>query len=263
MVRKDYLWLNIRDLPYFRGLLRAVEARFYEDLPLPGPVLDIGCGDGHFATVAFDQPLDVGIDPWWDPLQEANRRSAYRLLIQSQGSHIPFPDAYFGSAISNSVLEHIARLEPVLAETRRVLQPGAPFYFCVPNHQFLDSLSVGKILDRLGLRRLGDSYRTFFNRIARHLHCDDPQTWQRRLEQAGFVLSEWWHYYPPAAMQVSEWGHFFGLPALIAHKLTGRWILVPTRWNLGMTYALIKKHYLADPRSQDGVCTFYIAHRMD
>lgn len=38
----DYLWRNISELPYFRGLLRAVEARTYRDIPLPGPVLDLG-----------------------------------------------------------------------------------------------------------------------------------------------------------------------------------------------------------------------------
>ena len=34
-------------------------------------VLDVGCGDGHFASVTFDQPLDVGIDPWAAPLRHA------------------------------------------------------------------------------------------------------------------------------------------------------------------------------------------------
>jgi SAM-dependent methyltransferase len=258
---KDYLWLNIRDLPYFRGLLRAIEARFYQDLDLPGPVLDFGCGDGHFAGIAFDQPLDVGLDPWWSPLQEARARGAYRLLIQAQGSQAPFPDSYFGSAVSNSVLEHIPDLDSVLVETGRVLKPGAPFYFCVPNHQFLSSLSIGRFLDHIGLRGLGNAYRAFFNRIARHHHCDAPEIWIDRLERCGFSIERWWHYYPPQAMQVSEWGHYLGLPALLAHKLTGRWIIAPARWNLGFTYRMIQKHYAANPINDTGVCTFYIARR--
>jgi SAM-dependent methyltransferase len=260
---KDYLWLNLKDLPYFRALLRAVEARFYQDLDLPGPVLDVGCGDGHFATVAFDHTLDVGIDPWWEPLHLASISSAaYRLLIQAQGDQIPFPPATFASAISNSVLEHIPEIDAVLAETGRVLRPGAPFYFCVPNQNFLGSLSIGRAFDRVGLGSLGDSYRSFFNRIARHHHCDSPEIWQQRLEQAGFSLEKWWHYYPPAAMQVSEWGHYFGLPSWISYKLTKRWILAPTRWNLGITYHLIKRYYEEEPRCADGVCTFYIARKL-
>ena len=42
----DLLWQHLKTLPAFRALLRAVEARFYQQLDFPGPVLDIGCGDG-------------------------------------------------------------------------------------------------------------------------------------------------------------------------------------------------------------------------
>lgn len=259
--QKDYLWPHLRDLPYFRGLLRAVEARFYRDIDLPAPTLDVGCGDGHFANVAFDRKLEVGLDPWGPPIREAARRGAYHLLVQADGAHMPFPSGSFASAVSNSVLEHIPPLDDVLQETARVLQPGAPFVFCVPNHNFLSSLSVGRALDRTGLGSLGDAYRAFFNRIARHYHCDPPQVWEQRLERAGFEIERWWHYYPPEAMHVTEWGHYFGLPSLVVRKLTGRWIISPTRWNLALTRHLIERHYNADPVCEDGVCSFYIARR--
>ena len=258
---KDYLWLHLRDLPYFRSLLRAVEARFYRDFELPGPVLDVGCGDGHFTSVAFDRPLDVGLDPWTAPIQQAAKLGVYHILTQANGAAMPYPSEYFGSAISNSVLEHIPDIDSVLGEVGRVLQPGARFLFCVPNHNFLTSLSIGRWLDRLRLRSLGDIYRNFFNRIARHHHCDAPEIWQKRLESAGFELERWWHYYSPKAMQVSEWGHYLGLPSLVAHKLTGRWILSQSRWNLAITYRLLQPFYQEDPVRSDGVCTFYIAQR--
>jgi SAM-dependent methyltransferase len=261
LLSKDFLWLHIKDLPYFRALLRSVEARFYQELTLIDPVLDVGCGDGHFASIAFDHPLQIGLDPWWSPLTEARQRKAYQLLVQAQGDRVPFSDAYFASAISNSVLEHIPGLQEVLVETARVLKPGAPFYFCVPNHHFLGSLSIGRALDRIGLHRLAKGYRNFFNRISRHYHCDPPEVWQARLEQAGFTVEHWWHYYRPAAMQVSEWGHYLGLPSWLSYKLTGRWILVPRRWNLALTYRALRRYYEEEPRCEDGVCTFYIARR--
>jgi ubiquinone/menaquinone biosynthesis C-methylase UbiE len=117
MPEKDFLFLHLRDLPYFRSLLRANEARFYQDIDLPTPTLDVGCGDGHFASVVFDRPLDVGIDPWEGPIREAARRSAYRLLVIGDAGRAPFPDGYFASALSNSVLEHIPHIDTVLAET--------------------------------------------------------------------------------------------------------------------------------------------------
>jgi SAM-dependent methyltransferase len=257
---KDYLWLHLRDLPYFRGLMRAVEASFYAELDLPGPILDVGSGDGHFVTIALDRPVDVGIDPWYPPTREAVRHGGYRLLALADGAQMPFVDGYFGSAISNSVLEHIPHLDSVLVETARVLKAGAPFVFCGPNQRFLAGLSISNFLDRIGLHGLADSYRAFFNRIARHYNSDSPEDWQKRLEKAGFSLERWWYYYPPDALHVTEWGHYFGLPALVSKRLTGRWILAPTHWNLWLTEQYTRRHYL--PRShKDGVCTFYIARR--
>lgn len=254
----DLLWRHLRDLPAFRALLRAVEARFYADLPLPRPVLDLGCGDGHFASVAFDEPLDAGFDPWWGPLTEARGRGAYRLLAQSDGVRMPYPDNYFATVVSNSVLEHIPQVQPVLAEVGRVLQPGGWFYFCVPGPNFLPFLSVGRALDRVGLRPLGDLYRRFFNRVARHYHCDGVEVWQRRLEAAGLRLVRWWPYFSRQALTALEWGHYLGLPSLVCKKLTGRWILSPTRANLWLTERLVRPLY-EEPLPQEGACLFLVA----
>jgi ubiquinone/menaquinone biosynthesis C-methylase UbiE len=258
---KDYLWLQISELPYFRGLLRAVEARFYENIELPDPTLDLGCGDGHFASLAFDRRLEAGTDPWWAPLHEACKRRTYQELIQSDGAAQPFPDSYFASAVSNSVLEHIPHIDDVLLETARLLQPGAPFIFCVPNHQFLSTLSIGRGFDKIGLQAVGDAYRRFFNRISRHHHCDDPETWEKRLQNAGFTLERWWHYFSPAALRVLEWGHYLGLPSLISKKLTNHWILVPKPWNLALTRRKIEPYFSEPLATEKGVYTFFIARR--
>jgi len=130
---QDYLWQHLFELPYFRALLRAVEARFYYDIDLPAPVLDVGCGDGHFATVAFDHQLDVGLDPWSDPIREAAQRGGYHSLVQADGGRMPFPDRYFGSAISNSVLEHIPDIEDVLKDVQSC--PETRRAFCVQRPQ--------------------------------------------------------------------------------------------------------------------------------
>lgn len=257
---KDFLWLNLRDLPYFRAVLRAVEARFYQDYKLPAPVLDIGCGDGHFATVAFDHPLDVGLDPWWESIRVAARLGGYRSLVQADGSRMPFPDGYFSSALSNSVLEHIRNIEPVLAEIGRVLKPGSPFIFCVPNPGYLSELSIPTFLNRIGLSRLGRAYAGWFKRISRVEHVQTPQTWQDWLECAGFLLEEWWHYFSPQAMRVLEWGHYLGVPTLLPYVLTGRWIIAPTRWNLALTERLVRPYAKPEPHPH-GTFTFYVAKK--
>lgn len=258
--QRDFLRLQVRDLPYFRALLRSVEAVFYQNLPLPAPTLDLGCGDGHFASLTFDRPIEVGLDPWHGPIHEARKRGFYRWLVEADGGGIPFPTGYFASAFSNSVLEHIPHVEEVLSETARVLKPGAPFVFCVPNPRFNAMLSLAVFLDRLRLNALAEYYRRFFTRISRHCHLDGPEVWQDRLERAGFALEEWWDYFSPRALAVLEWGHYAGLPALVARKLTGRWILVRARWNLALTERLVRPYATPAPCA-DGVYTFYVARR--
>ncbi len=247
-----FLYPHLCDLPYFRALIRAVEAAFYQDLDLPAPTLDVGCGDGHFASLTFPHPIDVGLDPWHAPIHEARTRAAYRFLVEADGGEMPFPDGYFASAFSNSVLEHIPHVEAVLSETARVLRPGAPFVFCVPNERYLSELSLGRVL--------GGWYREWFRRMSRVHHADGPEVWGERLARAGFEVVRWWHYFSPAAMRVLEWGHYFGLPSLVARLLTGRWILAPRRWNLFLTERFVRRYATAQP-VEDGTFTFYVTRK--
>lgn len=255
-----YLRPMLRALPYFRALLRAVEAGFYEQFDLPAPVLDVGVGDGQFASVAFDQQLDAGLDPDHNSLKEAAGWGAYKYLVNARGQSMPFPTGHFASAISNSVLEHIPDLQPVLKETARLLQPGALFLFCVPNHRWAENLAIAAALRQLGLRGLADAYTRLFIRISRHANLLSPEEWAARLEGAGFTLEDYWHYFPPAALHALEWGHYLGLPSLAARRLFGRWILAPTRWNLGFTYKMIKGHAASTPHAE-GTYSWYVARR--
>lgn len=258
MMTKDFLWLNLRDLPYFRAMLRAVEAQFYQGFELSAPTLDVGCGDGHFATVAFERKLEVGLDPWTGPIHQAARRGGYAALVQADGGKIPFPEAYFASAISNSVLEHIPHVQAVLVELRRVLKTGARFLFCVPNPRYLSELSMPVIFGRMGLRPAGEAYRNWFQRMSRVEHAFWPETWQGWLQEAGFELEKWWHYFSPQAMRMLEWGHYFGAPTLLPHAVCQRWIIAPWHWNLFLTERLVRRHALAQPDPQ-GTFTFYVA----
>ncbi len=251
---------QLRELPAFRALLRAVEADFYAELPLPDPVLDLGCGDGHFAQVTFDRPLAVGLDPWWPPLSEAATRSSHRLFTCASGARMPFPDAAFASAVSNSVLEHIPEVDPVLAEVARVLRPGGWFHFCVPGPNFRQGLSVARLLDAARLRGLAEAYRRLFDRISRHHYYDAPEGWQQRLARAGLALDRWWGYFSPGALAALEWGHPLGLPCVLAKALTGRWLLAPAAWNLAPTAALLRRFY-EEPLPEAGAYLFFCTRK--
>jgi SAM-dependent methyltransferase len=261
-VTDDLLWRHLKELPYFRALLRAVEARFYADLPLVEPVLDLGCGDGHFASMALEgrAPL-IGVDPWWSPLRKTVRRQFYPYAVQSVGAALPFSSAAFNTVISNSVLEHILDLEPVLRETMRVLKPGGRLIFCSPSENFLPFLSISSGLRRVKLNRLGQSYESFFNRISRHQHCDDPATWTALLERCGFTVERWWYYFSRSALHALEWGHYLGAPSALLHAVTRRWIVSPTRWSLGLTNWYTRRYY-DEPLPEQGAYVFFVARKI-
>jgi SAM-dependent methyltransferase len=183
-------------------------------------------------------------------------------LVEADAAQAPFPSRHFAGGFSNSVLEHIPHIQEVLAETARVLKPGAIFLFCVPNENFARQLSVARFLDWLGLRSLGAAYRTLFNRISRHLHCDPPATWEARLRTAGFEIEMCWNYFSPSALAALEWGHYLGLPAAICKLIFGRWILVPSRLNLWLTLALIRRYYNEPVPQERGAYTFYVTRRV-
>jgi ubiquinone/menaquinone biosynthesis C-methylase UbiE len=201
----DLLWKHLKTLPAFRALLRAVEARFFQHIDLPEPILDIGCGDGNFAELAFpDRTLTVGIDPWWNPLKKAKRAGAHEHLIQSLGDNLPFPEDHFATIISNSVLEHIADIQPVLREANRVLQPDGRLVITMPNHNYTKYLGGALFFERLGIKPLADLYRRFFNFIARHSHTDSAERWAVRLAEAGFVVEQWQYYFSKEALHALE-----------------------------------------------------------
>ncbi len=258
----DLLWQQLKTLPAFRALLRAVEARFYEQIPLPDPILDIGCGDGNFAQLALPgRRITAGIDPWWRPLNKAVKAGNYELPIQALGDYLPFPDNYFASAFSNSVLEHIPDIQPVLNEIGRVLQPGAPFLITTPSHYFTEFLGGGAFFDRLGLNGLGDRYRDFFNMISRHAHTDSPETWANRLAEAGFTIERWQYYFSREALRTLEIGHVQGLPAAAMHALTGHWILAPWESSLGPTERWVRPFFEEEPQLDNGAYLLFVARK--
>jgi len=100
----------------------------------------------------------------------------------------------------------------------------------------------------------------WFRKNSRVQQYHEPEVWKERLERAGFEMIRYWHYFSPASMRVLEWGHYFGLPALIAKTLTGKWILSPTKWNLSLTKNYVEKYASPEPLN-DGTFTFYIARK--
>ena len=109
-----------------RAILRAVECRLMGAVDLVGPVLDIGSGDGHFASIAYDRPIDVGIDLRADELGEAAERGRHVFVsvARADATSLPFRDGAFATVVSNCVIEHIHDNAGVLQRDRPSPAPG-------------------------------------------------------------------------------------------------------------------------------------------
>lgn len=258
----DLLWQQLKTLPAFRALLRAVEARFYSQIPLPEPILDVGCGDGNFAELALPQRrITAGIDPWWRPLNKAARTDSYDLLIQAMGDNLPFADHFFASAFSNSVLEHIPDIQPVLNEVGRVLRPGARFIITTPSHLFTEYLGGAALFRRMNLDGLAERYQKFFNFVSRHAHTDSPQIWAERLALAGFSVERWQYYFSRDALRALEFGHVQGLPSAALHALTGHWIVAPWESSLAPTERWVRPYFEEETLPDGGAYILIIARK--
>jgi SAM-dependent methyltransferase len=170
-----------------------------------GPILDLGCGDGElFGWIFGPRPDAAGVDSGatrQDDVQRARTRATYCEVRAEDAARTSFEDGRFALVFSNSVLEHISPIEPVLAEVRRVLAPGGHFLFTTPDPLLYSAGCYGwrRLLGPIGLDRAGRLLADRECRVYHHVTILDGDAWRRRLEAAGLALVERVPYLPLGA----------------------------------------------------------------
>lgn len=109
-----FQWLSTRSLN--RELRRLLPG-------LGGQVLDLGCGLQPYRSLLSQAQGYTGAD--------VEQRPGVDVQLVP-GQPLPFADASFDAILCTQVLEHVADLDPVLAEMRRVLRPGGVLVVSVP-----------------------------------------------------------------------------------------------------------------------------------
>jgi len=218
MMRDALLRRLLRENPFqpATSWWRAIELAVVVEHGLPrGAGLDLGCGDGKLMRILLDAagaaPTLVGVDI--DPLETgaAAASGVYRRVHTAAGGALPEPDATFDFVFSNSVLEHIEEIDPVLAETARVLRPGGTFLFTVPAPGFHDCLA-GPLLP--------------WTPRSRYLETIDRRCWHRRY----WSEAEWRAGLGRHGIEVTR-----AIPYLSAAE-TRRWETL-SRFTAGVLYA--------------------------
>lgn len=213
--------------PSALGYERAIECELHADKAWPSPILDIGCGDGIFAEVLFAGTVDTGIDPDAGEIEKAKAGGKYRELLVCGGHQIPKPDSSFNTVFSNSVLEHIPDLLPVLREINRLMSEDARFYVTIPTDRLERATFLARILSAIGLEQAAESYGRFYNRFWRHFNVHSLQEWRAIFEEAGFEVEIERPYVPVNQSTLYDLLTPVALPALVAKKMFNRWFLIP------------------------------------
>ncbi len=229
MVLEYFLNSYIKERPLFLSILRAKEAYLYQKyLPLKKPILDVGCGDGFFAKIAFERKskiknvpyiIDIGLDIEGSRIDEAREANIYKKLVIYDGKKISYPNNYFSTIISNSVLEHVLDLQNVLQEIHRVLRPKGIFLTTVMAKEWEENLC--------GTKLFGDFYKKWMRKKQVHVNLLSLEEWNKYFLLAGFNIYKEIGYVTPRACCWLDILHYVSIPSLVTYKIFGRWVLFP------------------------------------
>jgi 2-polyprenyl-3-methyl-5-hydroxy-6-metoxy-1,4-benzoquinol methylase len=143
-------------------------------------VLDVGCGDGHFAAELARAGAEVvGIDVAAEPLRRARERHPELVDLRRlpAAGAWPLEDASFDAVWAGEVIEHVADTAAWLSELRRVLRSGGLLLLSTPDH--------GR-LRMLGWALMPRAFATHFDPRSDHLRFYTPRSLSELLEDFGF-----------------------------------------------------------------------------
>jgi SAM-dependent methyltransferase len=170
---------------------RAWEYAAYRRYALSEPVLDVGCGDGRFFRRCFPTVHDVvGVDLDEAVVDLARQSGLYSAVHLAPADAIPVDTGAFGSAFANCSLEHMDRLDAVLAEVHRTLRPGGTFLASVVTDRFITWQPLAGLLTACGAPALGADTQQA-HEAYHHLVNPFPRAeWVAKLERAGFTVED-------------------------------------------------------------------------
>jgi SAM-dependent methyltransferase len=195
--------------------------------PCPGPVLDVGCGDGLFARMAFDDREVWGIDIDAAEGRWAAASQAYSQVILGDVTSATLPEAFFETCVANCSLEHVPRIDLALRTICKSLRPGGVAYLFVPNAEWASHLTSARVLTQLGAPALGTHIQRSIDRLFRHHHLYDEAGWSRVVTEAGFELVAVEPVLSTATTVAFEAFLLPSLAGLLNKHLTTRWTNFP------------------------------------
>ena len=151
-------------------------------------VLDYGCGAGEVVGELRRRGVDCrGADVFYEggdveggELEQLVAEGVIRRF--REGEPVPFPDGTFDLIVSNQVFEHVADLEPTVAELDRLLAADGLMYHHFPSREVLREGHIGiPLAHRFPPGRARTAWTLTLRRIGLGYHRNaPPRAWTRK-----------------------------------------------------------------------------------
>ena len=147
-------------------------------------IVDIGCGEGRLGRDPTKLGHRViGVDSSPDMLAHARQRVPEAEFHVAELDRMPLPDGCVDVIVCALALEHVPRLDPVLAEFARVLRPGGDLVISDVHHENITRGSVMTTRGPAGEPRIAPTYRhqlgDYLRAALRHglqvKRCEEPR----------------------------------------------------------------------------------------
>lgn len=151
----------------------------------PGPILDVGCGDGLFARMAFETEEVWGIDIDANEGRWAAASKAYSQVILGDVTRARLPEGFFSTCVANCSLEHVPRIDLALRNIARSLKPAGKAYLFVPARDWARKLASYRLLEGIGQKDLAEFLRSSIDSFFKHHHLYDEAGWRDIVTSSG------------------------------------------------------------------------------
>ena len=246
--RDPEVWLKdfLRYFPHTPAALavkecaRLTELRRYD---CTGPILDVGCGDGMFASIAFSDVEVWGIDIDAHEGRWAMASRAYSQIILGDITSARLPADFFATCVANCSLEHVPRLDLALQTIRCSLKCDARAFLFVPDRDWARHMVSISTLEKLGLTALADVLDDAINHFFKHYHLYDADGWRKIVADSGLIVEEVKPVLSTATTRAFEALLLPSLAGWLNKHLTSRWTNFPGARRLLAypTYAVVRQ----------------------
>jgi ubiquinone/menaquinone biosynthesis C-methylase UbiE len=133
-------WRRRGRVPAYSARTEGIVDWLADHVPVPGPIVDLGCGIGNFALAFARRGYDVtGIDFAPGMIATAEKAaldegvSSARFMRADLARPLDLASSAFGGAFCSFVIQFMKEPATFLAEVRRVLRPGGRFLILAPS----------------------------------------------------------------------------------------------------------------------------------